>query len=221
MAFFAGFAALAIDPFFPSFGNNGIDVQHYDLQIAIGDDPNVLSARAVLSHQWFGNSVSVAKWEDIWLSEGFATYGELLWVNRDDPDGFKADMEAIYAKLLAKHVGSAVVDTPLDLFSDRTYRRGALALYAVELQIGTRKLTHLLKRWVTKYRYQSVDSQDFIELAVRDSGDDAVRAILEAWLYDDAMPALPGLDPDEIALNTAARSALVRAPLAMDLRREH
>ena len=131
MAFFAGFAALAIDPFFPSFGNNGIDVQHYDLQIAIGGDPNVLSGRAVLAHQWFGNSVSVAKWEDIWLSEGFATYGERLWVNRDDPDGFKADMATIYAKLLTKHVGSAVVDTPLDLFSDRTYRRGALALYGV------------------------------------------------------------------------------------------
>ncbi len=37
---------MAIDPFFPSFGNNGIDVQHYDLQIAIGDDPNVLTGRA-------------------------------------------------------------------------------------------------------------------------------------------------------------------------------
>jgi aminopeptidase N len=138
-------------------------------------------------------------------------------VNRDDPEGFKAEMEAIYAKLLAKHVGSAVVDTPLDLFSDRTYRRGALALYAVELQIGTRKLTHLLKRWVTQYCYQSVDSQDFIELAARDSGDDAVRAIIEAWLYDDAMPALPGLDPDESALNTAARSALDRASASINI----
>ena len=166
-----------------------------------------------LAHQWFGNSVSVSKWEDIWLSEGFATYGERLWANRDDPDGFKADMAAIYALLLEKHVGSAVIDTPLDLFSHRTYRRGALALYAVELQIGTRKMAHLLKRWATQYRYKSVDSQDFIELAVRDSGDDAVRAILEAWLYDDAVPVLPGLEPTAIA-----RSAFVRAPLAMDQR---
>jgi hypothetical protein len=75
-------------------------------------------------------------------------------------------------------------------------------------------MAHLLKRWATQYRYKSVDSQDFIELAVRDSGDDAVRAILEAWLYDDAVPVLPGLEPTAIA-----RSAFVRAPLAMDQRR--
>ena len=174
-----------------------------------------------LAHQWFGNSVSVAKWEDIWLSEGFATYGEILWANREEPEGFKTDMAALYANVLARHVRSAVVDTPLDLFSNRTYLRGALALYAVELQIGTPKMAHLLKRWATQYRYQSVDSQDFIELAVRDSGDDAVRTILEAWLYDDAVPTLPDLEPAAISRSSATRSSVVPAPLAMDLFRKH
>ena len=48
-----------------------------------------------LAHQWFGDSVTVAEWRDLWLAEGFATYLELLWDHRYDARGFDDAMVAL------------------------------------------------------------------------------------------------------------------------------
>jgi aminopeptidase N len=33
-----------------------------------------------IAHQWFGNAVTEADWDDVWLSEGFATYFTQLYI---------------------------------------------------------------------------------------------------------------------------------------------
>ena len=63
-----------------------------------------------LAHQWFGNSASIAKWEDLWIGEGAATYFEVLWPNRDDPAAFDAAMLEIYDFVAANGIGPAVVE---------------------------------------------------------------------------------------------------------------
>lgn len=95
-----------------------------------------------LAHQWFGNSVSVAKWEDLWIAEGSATYFEVLWPNRNDPAQFDKAMMSSYDYVAKRKLGPVVVEKPQQLFKLRTYYRGAAALYALRLKVGR---SHLLQ----------------------------------------------------------------------------
>ena len=85
-----------------------------------------------LAHQWFGNSLTVGRWQDIWLHEGFACYAEWLWSER--ADGRPADdfARAAWERLAALPQDLLLADPGPDLmFDDRLYKRGALTLHAL------------------------------------------------------------------------------------------
>jgi aminopeptidase N len=164
-----------------------------------------------LAHQWFGNSVSVAQWKDLWLAEGFATYFEYLYPNRDDPAAFKAIMEDIYAYLVRNEVGPAVISSRFDLFADNTYYRGGVALYALQLHVGDKTYFDIIKAWYKAYRDGNATSDDFIDVAEKTSGDKSVRKLLIAWLFKQPVPPLPGMDADQVQSRAAAGAAIVEA----------
>jgi aminopeptidase N len=167
-----------------------------------------------LAHQWFGNSVSVAQWRDLWIGEGFATYFEVLWPNRADEAAFDAKMRGLYEFAVDRALGPAVVEAPEQIFSDRTYVRGALALYALQLQVGEKTFFRIVRTFATKYRGGNVTSRDFIGTAVEVSRDPAVEDLLEAWLYGQDVPALPGSE----ATVAAKRQGNVPVPDLVGLR---
>ncbi|WP_067648040.1 M1 family metallopeptidase [Nocardia harenae] len=146
-----------------------------------------------LAHQWFGNSVTIRQWRDIWLHEGFACYAEWLW--SEECGGPGADRMARAARHnLARQRQDIVVGDPgpARMFDDRVYKRGALTLHALRLELGDRAFFALLREWTTRYRHSSVITEEFTDLAGHYTTI-PLRPLWESWLHRAELPQLPPL----------------------------
>jgi aminopeptidase N len=143
-----------------------------------------------LAHQWFGNSVGVAKWQDIWLNEGFACYSEWLW--SEHSGGPSAHQKAVdhHARLTSLPQDLVLSDPGPDLmFDDRVYKRGALTLHALRLLLGDAMFFTLLKTWHHTYRARTATTADFVALA-EELSLVPVASLVHAWLDSPRLPPL-------------------------------
>jgi len=144
-----------------------------------------------LSHQWFGNSVTLTHWRDIWLHEGFACYCEWIWSQESGGESTRSQARRHHTRLGGEPQDLVIADPgPEQLFDDRVYKRGALTLHALRLTIGDETFFALLRRWLADHRYGSVTTTDFVSLATLVSNTD-VGPLLTSWLYDAPLPPLP------------------------------
>ena len=144
-----------------------------------------------LAHQWFGNSLTIATWRDIWLNEGFACYAEWLW--GEAADGITADRSARehWSRLAALPQDIVIGDPGPDLmFDDRVYKRGALTVHALRRESGDPSFFAMVRDWVASNAHGSVTTDAFREHASRHLGTLA-EELLDDWLWGAALPDLP------------------------------
>ncbi len=137
-----------------------------------------------LSHQWFGDSVSLADWTDIWLNEGFATYAQYLWFEHL---GNPIDAMIESLPTFVNPPGSPSAD---NLFADTIYLRGGATLHALRRTIGDEAFFDLLPAWTSKFAYSNARTADFVSLAEEISGQD-LKSFFDQWLYKQGQPELP------------------------------
>ena len=154
--------------------------------------PSVSLMAHELAHQWFGDSVSVANWRDIWLNEGFAQFLQTYYVTElsggqsmqdwlvDSYDTFAG--QAGFWKLSIDDPGAA------RLFDGAVYFRGSMAVQALRHRIGETAFWTLLRTWVSQRAYGNGSVADFEALATSISGQD-LTAFFDAWLHARVVPA--------------------------------
>ncbi|WP_051180020.1 M1 family metallopeptidase [Nocardia concava] len=144
-----------------------------------------------LAHQWFGNSLTIRQWRDIWLHEGFACYAEWIW--SEASGGPSADQLARNAHRNLERLPQDLIlaDPGAELmFDDRVYKRGALTLHALRLTVGDAAFFDLLRTWTARYRHASITTGEFTDLAGH-YNPVPLQPLWDAWLFARPLPALP------------------------------
>jgi len=143
-----------------------------------------------IAHQWFGNAVTEYDWDDVWLSEGFATYFTLLFIEHEyGRDAFLAGLQSSKKRVddfyLINPGYSIVHDNLKDMAkvtSSQTYQKGSWILHMLRGVVGTENFWNGIRSYYNKYQDSNATTGDFRREMEEASGMD-LSVFFEQWLY--------------------------------------
>ena len=138
-----------------------------------------------LAHQWFGDDVSVDRWRDIWLNEGFATFAEWRYAEAHRGRSAQKRLLVTYEDMPARSSFWRVrVGNPgaRRIFDWSIYERGAMTLQALRHRIGRADFNRLLRTWVRQRGEGNGRVGQFEQLAEQVSGEQ-LDGFFRAWLH--------------------------------------
>lgn len=143
-----------------------------------------------IAHQWFGNAVTEKDWDEIWLSEGFATYFTLLFIEhqygRDEfVEGLRSSKKSVDAFYLKNPKYRLVHDNLKDMndvTTSQIYQKGSWTLHMLRGVIGTEAFWKGIKIYYGKYRDSHATVADFRSVMEAVSGKD-LSTFFDQWLF--------------------------------------
>ncbi|XP_012621645.3 glutamyl aminopeptidase [Microcebus murinus] len=161
-----------------------------------------------LVHQWFGNTVTMDWWDDLWLNEGFASFFEFLGVNHAEKDWQMRDQmlhEDVLSvqeddSLMSSHPIIVTVTTPAEItsvFDGISYSKGASILRMLEDWLTPEKFQKGCQIYLEKYKFKNAKTSDFWE-ALEQASNLPVREVMDTWTRQMGYPVLDVKDTGNI-----------------------
>ena len=146
-----------------------------------------------LAHSWWGDMVTCATWHDIWLNEGFATYGEVLWEEfKPDSSGRDARIASIMAHTPSRVDDSVYcydISNPSRIFSGNfSYRKGGWVVHMLRHVLGDERFFAALAAYRDAHAFTSVTTAEFQEVAEGVYGS-SLDWFFQRWVYGSGAPA--------------------------------
>ena len=152
-----------------------------------------------IAHQWFGNLVTAAWWDDIWLNEAFATWMAAKAQHHFNPAWGVRVRERLYREealeLDAGKATRAVADPPphetaiYEVFDDITYAKGSAVLGMFEAQFGETAFRDGLRSYLAAHRYSNATADDLWFHLSRVAGQD-ISLLIGNWVRQRGFPLL-------------------------------
>jgi aminopeptidase N len=152
-----------------------------------------------IAHQWFGNSVTEKDWDDVWLSEGFATYFALLFTEHDEGrDAFADGLRRSRAQVL--QLEQKLPDAPVihrnlsdmsKVLNNLVYQKGGWVLHMLRQEVGTANFWMAIRDYYRRYRDGNASTADLRAVFEQASGK-PLDWFFTQWLNRPGVPKIEG-----------------------------
>jgi aminopeptidase N len=142
-----------------------------------------------MAHSWFGNSVTLAGWPDVWLNEGFATYADALWhEHTGGTPSLDARMNSFKNEYFTEDASARFpMYDPVNLWGATVYEKGAWVLHMLRYLAGDAAFFDALRAYYAAYAYSNATTEDFKAVCEAASGID-LDPFFGEWVYQAGYP---------------------------------
>ena len=186
------------------------------------DDPNEMIVAHELFHHWFGDWVTCESWPNLPLNEGFATYGEYLWMegkySSDDAAHYiHSDLKQYLSESTRKQVDHIRFDNenPNNMFDSHSYAKGGRILHMLRYAIGDEAFFKGLEYYLTEYANQAVEVHQ-LRLAMEHISGEDLNWFFNQWFLASGHPLISvvqTIENDKVSLTISQNQSLETTPL--------